>query len=449
MSLNAKSPKTARRATTWAVTLSSNAFGHGRKLTAAKSCTSCDAWAPPAIGAASALPSTPDFRARSTRVFVELYRDGLIYRGRRLINWCPRCETALSDLEVEHKDAQGHLWHIHYPLVDGSGSITVATTRPETMLGDTAVAVHPADERYASLVGKNLRLPLIGREIPIVADESVDREFGTGAVKITPAHDFNDFELGRRHNLPQISVMDTHARMNAKAGPYQGLTREQCRKQIVADLEAQELLEEVDPHAHSVGVCSRCDTVVEPMLSEQWFVAVNKPAPTASRCRARDRGGRAGRHHLPSEILGKHLLFAGCDNIQDWCISRQLWWGHRIPAYWCARCEDPIRSSPRSVRRPARNAAAPICVQDEDVLDTWFSSGLWPFSTLGWPDATPDLKRYYPTSLLLTGFDIIFFWVARMMMFGIYCIDDRADETACRSARFTSRRWSAISTARR
>jgi valyl-tRNA synthetase len=367
----------------------------------------------------------PGLSRAVTRVFVKLYRDGLIYRGRRMINWCPRCETALSDLEVEHKDAKGNLWHIRYPLADGSGSITVATTRPETMLGDTAVAVHPDDERFIAWVGKKITLPLIGREIPIVADESVDREFGTGAVKITPAHDFNDFELGRRHNLPQVSVMDTHARMTAAAGVYQGLTREQCRKQVVADLDALGLLEDVTPHAHKLGVCSRCDTIVEPMLSDQWFVAVNQPGPNGKSLAGAAIAAVENGDTTFYPKFWENTYFSWMRNIQDWCISRQLWWGHRIPAYWCVRCEgsEPIVAEERPTACPKCGGAD--LHQDEDVLDTWFSSGLWPFSTLGWPDATPDLKRYYPTSLLLTGFDIIFFWVARMMMLGIYCLDDR------------------------
>ncbi len=373
----------------------------------------------------------PGLSRAVTRVFVMLYRDGLIYRGRRMINWCPRCETALSDLEVEHKDAHGHLWYIRYPLADGSGAITVATTRPETMLGDTAVAVNPADERYAALVGATVRLPLIGREIPIVADESIDREFGTGAVKITPAHDFNDFELGRRHNLPQIAVIDTHARMNAEAGPYRGLTREECRKRVVEDLTAQELVEKVEPHAHKVGTCSRCDTIVEPMLSDQWFVEVNKPGPNgkslAGEAIAAVESGDTRFH----PTFWENTYFSWMRNIQDWCISRQLWWGHRIPAYWCVKCEAVDQGTEPIVaeERPAScdNCGGTDLRQDEDVLDTWFSSGLWPFSTLGWPDATPELARYYPTSLLLTGFDIIFFWVARMMMLGVYCLDERPD----------------------
>jgi valyl-tRNA synthetase len=373
----------------------------------------------------------PGLSRAVTRVFVMLYRDGLIYRGRRMINWCPRCETALSDLEVEHKDAHGNLWYLRYPLTDGSGAITVATTRPETMLGDTAVAVNPADQRYAALVGKNIRLPLIGREIPVVADASVDREFGTGAVKITPAHDFNDFELGRRHDLPQISVMDIHGRMNAEAGAYRDLTREECRKRVVEDLTAQELLEKVEPHAHKVGACSRCDTIVEPMLSDQWFVAVNKPGPNGkSLAGAAIAAVETGDTTFHPKFW-ENTYFSWMRNIQDWCISRQLWWGHRIPAYWCIRCQG-IDSDAEPIVAEERPVACPKCGgadlrQDEDVLDTWFSSGLWPFSTLGWPDATPELKRYYPTSLLLTGFDIIFFWVARMMMLGIYCLDERPE----------------------
>ncbi|MBE3605213.1 valine--tRNA ligase [bacterium] len=360
----------------------------------------------------------PGLSRAVARVFVSLYREGLIYRGHRMINWCPRCETALSDLEVDHKDARGNLWHIRYPFVDGSGSITVATTRPETMLGDTAVAVNPADDRYRAMVGKTLRLPLAGREIPLIADAAVEREFGTGAVKITPAHDFNDFEIGRRHQLPQISVIDIHGRMSDQAGAaYAGLSREEARKRVVADLEAQGLLEKVEPHAHKLAVCSRCDTVVEPLISEQWFMRMSDLAASAKEA---VRDGRTTFHPKHWE----NTYFAWLDNIQDWCVSRQLWWGHRIPAYWCDRCpgEPPIVAEERP-------AACPKCGnaelrQDEDVLDTWFSSGLWPFSTLGWPDDTPEMRRYYPTTLLVTGFDIIFFWVARMMMLGLKCAGD-------------------------
>jgi valyl-tRNA synthetase len=362
-----------------------------------------------------------------TKVFVMLYHEGLIYRDYRLINWCRRCETALSDLEVEHKDAQGSLWHIRYPLADGTGVLTVATTRPETMLGDTAVAVHPDDERYRGIVGKMVRLPLTSREIPIIADATVDREFGTGAVKITPGHDFNDFAMGRRHQLPQISVIDTHGRMSAEAGvSYQGLTIEECRSKVVADLEASGSLEKVEPHKHAIGRCSRCDTVVEPMLSFQWFLAVSKPGEDGESIagKAITAVERAATVFYPN--FWENTYFSWMRNIQDWCISRQLWWGHRIPAYWCTSCEgDPIvaEEPPKACPRCGGSALR----QEEDVLDTWFSSGLWPFSTLGWPEHTADLKRYYPTSLLVTGFDIIFFWVARMMMFGLK-INPNGDE---------------------
>jgi len=347
-------------------------------------------------------------------VFVDLHERGLIYRDRRLINWCPRCETALSDLEVDHKDAKSSLWYIRYPFADGAGSITVATTRPETMLGDTAVAVNPSDARYTALVGRALRLPLMNREIKIVADAAVDPEFGTGAVKITPAHDLNDFELGRRHNLEQISVMDSRARMNDNAGVYQGLERDAARAQIVADLEAQGFIEKIEPHTHSVGVCSRCDTVVEPMLSEQWFVRVREMAQ-----RAMDAVKRGDTTFYPK--FWENTFFNWMENAYDWCISRQLWWGHRIPAYRCDRCNHFTVAAERPPK--CEECGGTDLIQDEDVLDTWFSSGLWPFSTLGWPDDTPELAKYYPTSLLITGFDIIFFWVARMMMLGLEMTD--------------------------
>ena len=309
----------------------------------------------------------------------------------------------------------GSLWYIRYPLADGSGAITIATTRPETMLGDTAVAVNPDDERYKSYVGKTVRLPLMGREIPIIADAAIDREFGTGALKVTPAHDPVDFELGKRHGLEQISIFDGTAHINENGGPYRGMSREDARKQIVKDLEVAGLLEKIEPHKHAVGVCSRCDTVVEPMLSEQWFLRDARDG------RSRDRGGAQGRHDLPSEALGEHLFFNWLENIHDWCISRQLWWGHRIPAYRCVRCDHLIVAAERPSRCPECDGSD--IVQDDDVLDTWFSSGLWPMSTLGWPEETADFARYYPTSLLLTGFDIIFFWVARMMMFGLEFTD--------------------------
>ncbi len=344
-------------------------------------------------------------------VFVRLYREGLIYRDRKLINWCPRCETALSDLEVDHKDADGHLYYIHYPFADGAGSITVATTRPETMLGDTAVAVNPKDDRFADIAGRRLRLPLVGREIPLIADAAVDPQFGTGAVKITPGHDFNDFELGRRHQLEQISVMDTRGNMNEQAGVYRGLSRDACRRRVVDDLKTQGLLEKIEPHRHSVGVCSRCDTVVEPMLSQQWFVRVK---PMAEKAIAAVRDGRT--RFYPK--FWENTYFRWMEDIHDWCISRQLWWGHRIPAYVCQRCNHVTVAAERPHK--CEECGGVDIVQDEDVLDTWFSSGLWPFSTLGWPDQTPELARYYPTSLLVTGFDIIFFWVARMMMNGLW-----------------------------
>jgi valyl-tRNA synthetase len=344
-------------------------------------------------------------------VFVRLHREGLIYRDRRLINWCPRCETALSDLEVDHKDADGNLYYIRYPFADGAGSITVATTRPETMLGDTAVAVNPEDERYTGIVGKRVRLPLIGREIPVIADAAVDRTFGTGAVKITPGHDFNDFEIGRRHHLEQISVMDTRGIMNEEAGDYQGLSREACRRRVVDDLKTRELIEKIEPLRHSVGVCSRCDTVVEPMLSQQWFVRVK---PMAEKAIAAVRDGRT--RFFPK--FWENTYFRWMEDIHDWCISRQLWWGHRIPAYTCQRCNHITVAAGRPAN--CEECGGVDIVQDEDVLDTWFSSALWPFSTLGWPDQTPELARYYPTSLLVTGFDIIFFWVARMMMDGLW-----------------------------
>ena len=357
----------------------------------------------------------PGLSAAVNKVFVDLYERGLLYRARRLINWCPRCETAISDLEVDHKEAASSLWYIHYPFADGSGSITVATTRPETMLGDTAVAVNPDDDRYQAMVGRTLRVPLIGREVKIIADAGVDSAFGTGAVKVTPSHDGNDFEIGKRHNLEQISVMDTRARMNENAGVYQGLGREDARRQIVRDLEAQGLLEKIVPHPNKVGTCSRCDTVIEPMLSEQWFVRTREMAQ-----RAMD-AVRDGRTTFYPKRWEK-TFFEWMENIHDWCVSRQLWWGHRIPAFRCDRCNHLMVAVTRPLK--CEKCEGTDLVQDEDVLDTWFSSGLWPFSTLGWPDDTPELRRYYPTSLLITAFDIIFFWVARMMMLGLEFMND-------------------------
>ncbi|PTN38874.1 valine--tRNA ligase [Desulfonatronum sp. SC1] len=348
-------------------------------------------------------------------VFVRLYEEGLIYKGDYIINWCPRCHTALADLEVEHAQADGRLHAIRYPLADGSGGLTVMTTRPETMLGDTAVAVHPEDERFVHLVGKEVILPLVGRKLPIIADAYVDREFGTGCLKVTPAHDMNDFELGRRHDLAVVKVIDDHGRMSAEAGTeYAGLDRMECRKRIVADLEEKGFLVRVEDHPHSVGHCYRCRTVIEPAVSKQWFVAVG---PLATKARKAVEDGRTAIHPRQWE----RTYFDWLDNIRDWCISRQIWWGHRIPAWTCQSCGEMIvsREDPKS---------CPKCpgklVQESDVLDTWFSSALWPFSTLGWPDETPELKSYYPTSVLVTGFDILFFWVARMMMMGLHFRDE-------------------------
>ncbi|MBI3769916.1 MAG: valine--tRNA ligase [Deltaproteobacteria bacterium] len=355
-----------------------------------------------------------DGLSRAVReVFVRLFEEKLIYRDRYLINWCPRCRTALSDLEVEHIDTEGKLYHLRYPLADGSGAIEVATTRPETMLGDTAVAVHPEDLRYRDLVGRTVRLPAIGREIPIVADDYVDREFGSGAVKITPAHDFNDFALGLRHQLPMISVMDESAMMTAEAGPYAGLDRYVCRDRIVADFERDGVLVRAESHPLALGRCYRCQTAVEPHLSVQWFVKI---APLAAPAIAAVRDGRT--RFVPTHW--EKTYFAWMENIHDWCISRQLWWGHRIPAWYCDACGKTI------VQRedPTACACGGSVRQDPDVLDTWFSSALWPFSTLGWPERTRDLERWYPTSVLVTGFDIIFFWVARMMMMGLKFMDE-------------------------
>jgi len=347
-------------------------------------------------------------------VFVRLYEEGLIYRDRYLINWCPRCRTALSDLEVEHEETEGFLYHLRYPLADSTGVIEVATTRPETMLGDTAVAVHPEDERYRSLVGQTVVLPALGRRIPIIVDRYVDREFGSGAVKITPGHDFNDFEIGLRHGLDMISVMDEGAVMNDNAGPYAGLTREQCRQRIVEDFREEGVLARVEPHRLAVGKCYRCRTVVEPMLSVQWFVRVRPLAEQAI------EAVRSGRTRFVPQHWEK-TYFAWMENIRDWCISRQLWWGHRIPAWYCTGCGETVVS--RSDPAACPECEAPL-TRDPDVLDTWFSSALWPFSTLGWPDRTADLETYYPTSVLVTGFDIIFFWVARMMMMGLKFMGD-------------------------
>ncbi|MDD9147702.1 valine--tRNA ligase [Sporolactobacillus sp. CQH2019] len=337
------------------------------------------------------------------KVFVSLYEKGLIYRGAYIINWDPAARTALSDIEVIYKEIPGFLWHINYPLSDGSGSIQIATTRPETMLGDTAIAVHPDDERYRDVVGKTAILPIVGREIPIIADSYVDRSFGTGAVKITPAHDPNDFEVGNRHDLPRILVIDESGKMNENAGKYQGLDRDECRKRIVSDLEKSGALAYTEEHVHAVGHSERTGVVVEPILSTQWFVKM-KPLAEAS-LDIQKTDGKV--HFVPERFEGTYRHWM--ENIRDWCISRQLWWGHRIPAWYHKRTGEVYvgMEAPKDIEN---------WKQDEDVLDTWFSSALWPFSTMGWPDEeNPDFKRYFPTDALVTGYDIIFFWVARMM----------------------------------
>jgi valyl-tRNA synthetase len=349
-------------------------------------------------------------------VFVKLYEDGLIYRDNRLINWCPRCHTALSDIEVEHEDHKGHLWHIRYPVVGEPGRfVTVATTRPETMLGDSAVAVHPEDERYSDLVGKKVLLPLLNREIPVVADDYVDREFGTGVVKITPAHDFNDFEVGLRHGLDRINVLDESGVINAAGHQYEGMERFAARARIVADLEAEGLLEKIDDHPMSIGGCYRCKTVVEPYLSLQWYVKV---APLAERALDAVKSGKT--RILPKQW--ENTYYDWMENIRDWCISRQIWWGHRIPAWFCDHC-DGVTVAMEAPAKCSKCGSDEIR-QETDVLDTWFSSALWPFSTMGWPDCTSELKTFYPTSCLVTGFDILFFWVARMMMMGLHFMDE-------------------------
>ena len=342
------------------------------------------------------------------RVFVTLYREGLIYRGKYIVNWCTRCRTALSDLEVVHSKQRGHLYHIRYPVAEGNGSVTVATTRPETMLGDAAVAVHPDDDRYRDLVGQMLRLPIVGRELPVVADAFVDAAFGSGAVKVTPAHDPNDFEIGQRHGLPQIAVIGEDGRMTDAAGSYAGQDRFTARHELVSRLEAEGLLETVEDHTHAVGHCSRCQTVVEPLVSTQWFVRIK---PLAEPAIAAVKDGRT--RFVPDNW--ERTYFEWMTNIHDWCISRQLWWGHRVPAWYCDRCGTVIVEE----ETPAACSCGEALRQDSDVLDTWFSSGLWPFSTMGWPEQTTDLARYYPTSVMITGLDIIFFWVARMMMLGL------------------------------
>ena len=344
------------------------------------------------------------------KVFVALYEKGLIYRGERITNWCPNCLTALSDIEVEHEDENGHLWYIKYPVIGEEDTfLTVATTRPETMFGDVAVAVNPNDERYAHLVGKELLLPFVNRHIPIIADEYVDQSFGTGCVKITPAHDPNDFEMGQRHNLESIVVMNPDGTMNAGAGHFVNMPRELARKQVVAELEAQGLLEKVEDHGHSVGHCSRCNTTVEPMVSKQWFVSMEPLAKPALEV-VRDKSIE----FVPERFTKTYTNWL--ESIRDWCISRQLWWGHRIPAWYCQDCGETIVTAETLTECPHCHGKVE---QDPDVLDTWFSSALWPFATMGWPENTEEVKHWYPTSVMVTGYDIIFFWVARMIFMGL------------------------------
>ena len=343
-------------------------------------------------------------------VFVNLYNKGLIYKGHRIINWCPHCATALSDAEVEYETQPGKLWHIRYPLADGSGDLVVATTRPETFMGDTGVAVNPNDERYKHLIGKTCILPIMNREIPIFGDEYVDMEFGTGCVKVTPCHDPNDFEIGQRHNLEQILVFNEDATVNANGGKYKGMDRYECRKAVVKDLEEGGYLVKIEDHEHNVGTCYRCGTTVEPMTSAQWFV---KMAPLAKP--AMDVVNEGKTKFVPDRFSKTYLRWM--ENVHDWCISRQLWWGHRIPAFYCEDCGE-MTVSKTDVHTCPKCGGTHIR-QEEDVLDTWFSSALWPFSTLGWPDKTPELDYFYPTSTLVTGYDIIFFWVARMIFSGV------------------------------
>ncbi len=338
--------------------------------------------------------------------FVNLYNEGLIYRGERIINWCPKCKTSLSDIEVEHSADDGSFWYIKYPFADGEGYVEIATTRPETLLGDVAVAVNPNDDRYKDCIGKELILPIVGRKIPIIADDYVDMEFGTGAVKITPAHDPNDFEVGLRHNLEIIDVFTDDAHINENGGPYVGMERYEARKAIVKELENRELLIRVEPHSHNVGHCYRCDSVVEPKVSNQWFVKMKKLAKPAI-----DAVKNDDTVFVPSRF--DKIYFHWLENIKDWCISRQIWWGHRIPAWYCQDCNEMIVSKTEPTKCP--KCSSKNLIQDEDTLDTWFSSALWPYSTLGWPHDTEDFKYFYPTNTLVTGYDIIFFWVVRMI----------------------------------
>ena len=343
-------------------------------------------------------------------VFVDLYDKGLIYRGNRIINWCPVCHTALSDAEVEYEEQDSHLWHIRYPAKDGGEGVIVATTRPETMLGDTAVAVHPEDKRYQHLIGKTVILPIMNRELPVVADEYVDMEFGTGAVKITPAHDPNDFEIAQRHNLEIILVTNDDGTMNENAGKYQGVPEKKCRLQVADELKDMGLLVKVEDYKHNVGTCYRCHNTVDPVTSLQWFVSMKPLAKPAIEV------VKEGKTKFVPERFSR-VYYNWMENIRDWCISRQLWWGHRIPAWYCDDCGEVMVA--KEAPEKCTKCGSSSLHQDEDVLDTWFSSGLWPFSTLGWPEETEDLKYFYPTSTLVTGYDIIFFWVARMIVSGI------------------------------
>lgn len=353
-------------------------------------------------------------------VFVRLYNKGLIYRGERIINWCPHCKTSISDAEVEFEEQAGHFWHLRYPLTDGSGYLELATTRPETLLGDTAVAVNPNDERYKDLVGKTLTLPLVGREIPIVADDYVDVDFGTGVVKITPAHDPNDFQVGLRHNLPVINVMTDDAKIVEDYPKYAGMDRYEAREAIVKDLDEGGFLVKVEKHDHNVGTCYRCHSTVEPRVSKQWFVKMDELAGPAIEC------VKSGKTKFVPERFNK-IYYHWMENIRDWCISRQLWWGHRIPAYYCDECGEVTVAKEMPEKCP--KCGCTHLHQDEDTLDTWFSSALWPFSTLGWPDKTPELDYYFPTNTLVTGYDIIFFWVARMIFSSVEQMNSQPFDT--------------------